>query len=305
MSQRVTKIRKKTATGFGDPIPIGAQAENVTLQNGSVLQDVIGQLQDGHVKHAKMTQAQYDALSNQKKNDGTVYFITDGGGSSSGDDTSHMELTSAEYAALSTAVQNNGTIYFITDGEDDDSGDDTSHMELTSAEYSALSTAVQNNGTVYFIADGTDIDPIHAAAIGYNPSLSALTSTNVQTVIDELKNSYIDPLMNLKNTIIGASSTDITVTNKVTANGLRYRKWGQVVDVSGWLQLPNNLNSADVLVSAGLPGDTVEHIIVGYAQNTNTMVAFTLRPNGTFEFYKGTYNNNDYINFAFVYITSN
>ena len=77
MSQRITKVKKKTASGFTEAIPIGAMAQNVTLANGTVLQDVIEELQTGRAGHADLTQAQYNALSATEKNDGTVYFVRD------------------------------------------------------------------------------------------------------------------------------------------------------------------------------------------------------------------------------------
>lgn len=76
MGQRVTKVRKKTSTGFSEAIPIGAKAEDVTLEDGTILQDVIDQLQTGNAGHVDLTQAEYNALSQTEKNNGTVYFVT-------------------------------------------------------------------------------------------------------------------------------------------------------------------------------------------------------------------------------------
>ena len=78
MSQRITKVRKKLTNGFSEAIPIGAQAQNVFLNDGTILQDVIEELQTGHAGHIDLTQAEYTALPYSKKNDGTVYFVTDG-----------------------------------------------------------------------------------------------------------------------------------------------------------------------------------------------------------------------------------
>lgn len=78
MNQRITKVRKKLQNGFSEAIPIGAKAENVTLNNGTILQDVIEELQTGRAGHADLTQAEYDALPQSQKNDGTIYFVADG-----------------------------------------------------------------------------------------------------------------------------------------------------------------------------------------------------------------------------------
>ena len=149
MSQRITKVRKKTASGFGDPIPIGAEAQNVTMSDGTVLQDVINQLR------------------------------ADSG-------MGHQVLTQSEYSALSTALQNNGTIYFISDG--DVTNDNANHVQLTLSQYNSLSTAVQNNGTIYFVDDGSGGGTTHAANIQYNHNVSQLNANDVQSAIDEIKN---------------------------------------------------------------------------------------------------------------------
>ena len=78
MKERVTKVRKKTVNGFSDPIPIGAKAQNITLSNGTILQDVLDVLQDGQAGHEVLTQVEYDSLPISQKNNGTVYFIEDG-----------------------------------------------------------------------------------------------------------------------------------------------------------------------------------------------------------------------------------
>ena len=75
MIQRVTKVKKKTLSGFTEAIPIGTQAENITLSNGTILQDVITELQTGRAGHADLTYEQYDALPTVEKNNGTVYFV--------------------------------------------------------------------------------------------------------------------------------------------------------------------------------------------------------------------------------------
>ena len=67
----------------------------------------------------ELTQAQYDALTSAEKNNGNVYYITDGtpsGGGGGG--IPHVELTQAEYDALTPAQKENGDVYFITDGDD-------------------------------------------------------------------------------------------------------------------------------------------------------------------------------------------
>lgn len=74
--RRVTCVRKKTGEGnFTAPVPIGAKAENVTLANGTVLQDAIEELQSGKAGHEVLSYADFQALTDKEKNNGTVYFV--------------------------------------------------------------------------------------------------------------------------------------------------------------------------------------------------------------------------------------
>lgn len=58
-----------------------------------------------------LTQAQYDeALENDQINENELYFTP-----GTGDAAGHIELTQAEYNALTSEEKNNGSIYFITD----------------------------------------------------------------------------------------------------------------------------------------------------------------------------------------------
>ena len=77
MSQRITKVKKKLANGYTEAIPIGAKAKDIIMQNGTILQDVVEILQTGSAGHESLTQAEYNALPQLEKNNGTVYFITD------------------------------------------------------------------------------------------------------------------------------------------------------------------------------------------------------------------------------------
>ena len=150
----------------------------------------------GENTHKELTQAEYDALSDEEKNNGTVYFITDAtspGGTANYEELENKpsinnvilegnksiedlkiakELTQAEYDALSDEEKNNGTVYFITDAEGN-SSDGATHIELTQAEYDALSEEKKNNGTVYFITDA-EADSIIAS----NVPLTTLTNSS-------------------------------------------------------------------------------------------------------------------------------
>lgn len=61
-----------------------------------------------------LTQAEYDALSKEEKNNGTVYYVTDGA-----PQLNKMTMTQAEYDELPLSVKKNGAVYFITDEEEE------------------------------------------------------------------------------------------------------------------------------------------------------------------------------------------
>ena len=70
-------------------------------------QEIVG----GSSEHIELTQAEYDALTEEEKMNGAIYFITDAIGGGGGDDSSHVEITQAEYDVLSDEEKTNGTEY--------------------------------------------------------------------------------------------------------------------------------------------------------------------------------------------------
>lgn len=73
------------------------------------------------------------------------------------------EITQEEYDALSEEEQNNGTIYFITDGSSGALGG-TITVEISQAGYDALSDEEKLNGKMYLIKD-TETVVLHAPDI--------------------------------------------------------------------------------------------------------------------------------------------
>ena len=67
----------------------------------------------------ELTQAEYDQLTQEEKNNGTIYKITDKAKIYCLDEEYHAvkEITSADYALLTSDEKNNGTLYVITDKE--------------------------------------------------------------------------------------------------------------------------------------------------------------------------------------------
>lgn len=112
-----------------------------------------------------------------------VWVPGEGGGGSSG-----VELTQAEYDALTQEEKNNGSIYKITDKAKIYCLDEEYHavLEITSADYALLTSDEKNNGTLYILTDEeTTADDIpYSAGVSVADKLDSLTAS-VNTV-----NSY-------------------------------------------------------------------------------------------------------------------
>ena len=97
MLQTVEQIQAVTKSGFlADAKAIKELAESVTTLSAGV----------------EISWGDYQALSDEEKNSGVVYFIKD---YQSGLYTAGREVTRAEYDALTKEQQNNGTLWLITD----------------------------------------------------------------------------------------------------------------------------------------------------------------------------------------------
>ena len=79
-------------------------AETVEFENGLTLAD----------SKVELTQAQYDALGDEKYTNGVDYYITDAEAAG----VVGVDITQEQYEALSEEEKNNGTIYFVEDGTD-------------------------------------------------------------------------------------------------------------------------------------------------------------------------------------------
>lgn len=97
MLQTMEQIQAVTKSGFlADAKAIKELAESVTNLSSGV----------------EISWEDYQALSDEEKNSGVVYFIKD---YQSGLYTAGREVTRAEYDALTKEQQNNGTLWLITD----------------------------------------------------------------------------------------------------------------------------------------------------------------------------------------------
>lgn len=70
------RILKDVANNIWNRISFWTSAADVELSNGKNLETYLNMLETGGGK--ELTQAQYDALSEEEKMNGTIYYVTDG-----------------------------------------------------------------------------------------------------------------------------------------------------------------------------------------------------------------------------------
>lgn len=83
---------------------------NMVDENGNITDTTLTESINKVGKGLELTQAEYDALSEEEKRNGTVYYITDDEGV-----VSVVALTREAYAALGDTTSTDGRIYLITD----------------------------------------------------------------------------------------------------------------------------------------------------------------------------------------------
>lgn len=96
----------------GDAKDIKYDNSNTELESTNI-QDAIDEIYEngtGSSAEVELTQAEYDALSEEEKMNGTTYYISD-----APDEQKVVELTQAEYDALSEEQKMADVNYFITD----------------------------------------------------------------------------------------------------------------------------------------------------------------------------------------------
>lgn len=112
---------------------------NMVDENGNITDTTLTESINQAGKGREITQAEYDALSEEEKKNGTVYYITDDEGV-----VSVVALTREAYIALGNATSTDGRIYLITDESSEETakniGFDASN---TSIEASTVHEAIE------------------------------------------------------------------------------------------------------------------------------------------------------------------
>ena len=161
-------------------------AETVELANGLTLEE----------SQIELTQAEYDALSEEEKMNGAEYFITD---AESGSGAVGVDITLEEYEALSEEEKNNGTIYFVEDeseimGANNIPYDNSvSKMEAKSVQAAIDENAANISNTNKTVETNTaDIAENAAAITQLNSDLNPTELTTNGLVLGEYTQSIYD-----------------------------------------------------------------------------------------------------------------
>lgn len=103
------------------------------------------------INNNNMNQEDYDNLSPEEKNDGTITIIpTSPVGSPSFENPSiFSNIKPSQYEALTTEQKNNGTFYYLSDTANGVTGNRIIKIEKTM--YNELKTKAKNNNAVYYI----------------------------------------------------------------------------------------------------------------------------------------------------------
>lgn len=109
----------------------------------------------------EVTQEEYDALTDEERMSGKIFFVTNAPESDSDNLTTLrcVEITEEAYTALPDDVKYNGTLYFISNADDVESGNGSGILfgvEMTQAAYDLLPEEKRMDGTLYFISDASD-----------------------------------------------------------------------------------------------------------------------------------------------------
>ena len=195
------------ATGESGKIYIDISTNNVYRWDGT---EYVGISSSSSGSVRELTQAQYNALTEAEKKNGTIYLITDSQGNVLADDVVYDNTDST---LTSTNVQD-----AITELSTTSSG----IVSLTQAQYNALTSEQKNNGTVYMITDGTD--GWLASDSVYINTTSGLIATNVQDAIDELVSSANLPSVTASDNgkilqVVNGQWTAVTIPS---ANGVSF-----------------------------------------------------------------------------------
>lgn len=141
-----------------------------------------------------LTQAEYDALSDELKDSDTIFFISD----APFENSNVVTLTRAEYNALSDATKNDGRFYYVTDEEEvakslvvQTNVNSADTVPSSAVVYSGLNSKVNTSDIVNALNDSSTSKPL-SAKMGkqLNDSLSAVDSRTLNGTANAFTNDW-------------------------------------------------------------------------------------------------------------------
>ncbi len=260
------------------------EAENVIYDNTGTqisvtnVQDALTEL-DAELNSlfSLVSLAQYNELTPEQKNNGTVYFVSLG--ANAGEIYKNNKLYGST-RALKISYDNTTSNLTATDVQSalDEIVTDfaASHVQLTQAQYDALTPAEQADGTVYFVYEtGADsgviyrnghlfsVTELDAENVNYDNTDSGLDATNVQDALDEV----VDMFDGARVQLTQAEYDELTPAEQ--ANGTTYYVYNTgdeagVIYRNGHLFSTTELTAEDVSydnTDSGLTADDVQEAI--------------------------------------------
>ncbi len=169
---------------------------NMVDENGNITDTTLTESISKVGKGRELTQAEYDALSEEEKNNGTVYYITDDEGV-----ISVVALTREAYEALGNITSTDGRVYLITD---------------ESLEETAKNIAFDDTNTTI------DASTVHDAIENIDSFVNALT-TQLNNFNESLSTKELNISLN-----IDTSSLSSVKINSSTSYGKVVNIYGEV-----------------------------------------------------------------------------
>lgn len=199
-----------------------------TINNESLLGN--GNLNIEGVPHVDLTQTQYDALSSVEKNNGTIYFITDGepGGSSSSNSIADVRVNN-------TSVVSNRIANIDLTGKQDTLISGTNIKTINN-------TSLLGNGNISTLAENAngDISVTRNISTGGRATTADMSAQEISSFVNTVPSGF-DNLTNLSVTNNITAGGDVTDGNGNVLSDKqdKYSGYGSEVDLSSYTSSTN------------------------------------------------------------------
>lgn len=246
----------KTADGY-QLISYFTSSDTVNMvdENGNITDTTLTESINQVGKGRELTQAEYDALSEEEKKNGTVYYITDDDGV-----VSVVALTRKAYDALGDATSTDGRIYLITDENSEETAKNIGFDDSnTTIEATTVHQAIENiDSSINLLT--SNIETLSANITTLNTLSTKLLVNNISTntsspfsLSDSIKNyNYLFIEISADNNIYSLMIPVFTINNNY--NYFYNCKYNDEFYVNGHIKF--NSNSTVTVTQQGLKGWT-------------------------------------------------